>query len=57
MIGTFGKEKITVRLLRVEIQHWTGFAEVLKGDARTLGQEMIEMCMKYVGAVQESGEE
>lgn len=57
MIGTFGKEKITVRLLRVEIQHWTGFAEVLKGDARTLGQEMIEMCMKYVGAVQESGKE
>ncbi|MDA4112635.1 MAG: hypothetical protein OK474_01135 [Thaumarchaeota archaeon] len=48
-------EQPTVRLLRQELESWKGFVEALKGDDKKVAQEMMDACLKYVEAIEQSG--
>lgn len=50
-----GDEQPTVRLLRQELESWKGFIEALKGDDKVVAQEMMDACLKYVEAIEQSG--
>ena len=53
----FGEEQPAVRLLRQELNSWKGFVEALKNEDKEIAHEMMERCMKYVEAIEQSGKE
>jgi hypothetical protein len=55
MVTAIGDEQPTVRLLRQELESWKGFVEALKGDDKKVAQEMMDACLKYVEAIEQSG--
>jgi hypothetical protein len=57
MVKIIGGEQPTVRLLRQELESWKGFIEALRGDDRVVAQEMMDACLKYVEAIEQSGKD
>jgi len=57
MVRIIDGERPTVRLLRQELESWKGFIEALRGDDRAVAQEMMDACLKYVEAIEQSGKD
>ncbi|MDA4114779.1 MAG: hypothetical protein OK474_12110 [Thaumarchaeota archaeon] len=52
-----GEKKVSVRLLREELESWRPFVEALRLEDRQVAREMMERCTRYVEAVEASGKE
>ena len=51
------EEKVSVRLLRQELDSWRPFVEALRFEDRQVAREMMERCTRYVEAIEASGKE
>ena len=51
------EEKVTVRLLREELESWRPFIEALRLEDRQVARDMMERCTRYVEAIEASGKE
>jgi hypothetical protein len=51
------EDKITIRLLKEELEGWRPFVEALRFEDRQVAREMMESCWRYVEAVEQSGKE
>jgi len=51
------EEKVSVRLLKEELESWRPFVEALRFEDRQIAREMMESCWRYVEAVEQSGKE
>ena len=51
------EDKITIRLLKEELESWRPFVEALRFEDRQIAREMMESCWRYVEAVEQSGKE
>ena len=51
------EDKVTVRLLKEELEGWRPFVEALRFEDRQVAREMMESCWRYVEAVEQSGKE
>ena len=52
-----GEDKVTIRLLKEELEGWRPFVEALRFEDRQVAREMMESCWRYVEAVEQSGKE
>jgi hypothetical protein len=52
-----GEEKVSVRLLREELESWRPFVEALRLEDRQVARDMMERCTRYVEAIEASGKE
>ena len=52
-----GEDKVTIRLLKEELEGWRPFVEALRFEDRQIAREMMESCWRYVEAVEQSGKE
>jgi hypothetical protein len=55
MVTVFGEEQDYITLLKDEIESWKGFVEALKGDDKKVAKEMMDACLKYMEAIEQSG--
>ena len=51
------EEKVSVRLLKEELESWRPFVEALRFEDRQVAREMMESCWRSVEAVEQSGKE
>ena len=51
------EDKITIRLLKDELESWRPFVEALRFEDRQVAREMMESCWRYAEAVEQSGKE
>ena len=51
------EEKVSVRLLKEELESWRPFVEALRFEDRQVARDMMERCTRYVEAVEASGKE
>ncbi|MDA4121931.1 MAG: hypothetical protein OK456_01975 [Thaumarchaeota archaeon] len=51
------EERVSVRLLRRELESWVPFIDALRFEDRKVAREMMERCTRYVEAVEASGKE
>jgi hypothetical protein len=51
------EEKVSVRLLKDELENWRPFVEALRFEDRQVAREMMERCIRYVEAIEASGKE
>ena len=51
------EDKITIRLLKEELEGWRPFVEALRFEDRQVARELMESCWRYVEAVEQSGKE
>ena len=51
------EDKVTIRLLKEELDSWRPFVEALRFEDRQVAREMMESCWRYVEAVEQSGKE
>jgi hypothetical protein len=51
------EERVSVRLLRQELESWRPFVEALRLEDRRLAREMMESCWRYVEAIEQSGKD
>ena len=51
------EDKVTIRLLKEELEGWRPFLEALRFEDRQVAREMMESCWRYVEAVEQSGKE
>jgi|SRR5271155_5539263 len=54
---TVSEERVSVRLLRRELESWIPFINALRFEDRKVAREMMERCTRYVEAVEASGKE
>jgi hypothetical protein len=52
-----GEDKVTIRLLKEELEGWRPFVEALRFEDRQVAREMMESCWRYSEAVEQSGKE
>ena len=52
-----GEDKVTIRLLKEELEGWRPFVEALRFEDRQVAREMMESCWRYAEAVEQSGKE
>ena len=45
-----------IDILAQEIETWKGFADILRGDNRSLFLQMLEQCCQYERAINSKGE-
>jgi hypothetical protein len=51
------EEKVSVRLLKQELESWRPFVEALRFEDRQVARDMMEGCTRYVEAIEASGKE
>ena len=51
------EEKVSVRLLKEELESWRPFVEALRFEDRQVARDMMESCWRYSEAVEQSGKE
>jgi len=51
------EERVSVRLLRQELESWRPFIEALRFEDRQVARQMMESCWKYVEAIEASGKD
>ena|SRR5208282_1884570 len=51
------EEKVSVRLLKAELESWRPFVEALRFEDRQVAREMMERCTRYAEAIEASGKE
>lgn len=51
------EERVSVRLLREELESWRPFIEALRLEDRRLAREMMESCWRYAEAIEQSGKD
>ena len=51
------EEKVTIRLLREELESWRPFVEALRFEDRKVAREMMESCWRYAEAIEQSGKD
>ena len=51
------EERVSVRLLREELESWRPFIEALRLEDRRVAREMTESCWRYLEAIEQSGKE
>ena len=51
------EEKVSIRLLKEELESWRPFIEALRFEDRQVAREMMESCWRYVEAVEQSGKD
>jgi hypothetical protein len=51
------EERVSVRLLREELESWRPFVEALRFEDRQVARDMMERCTRYVEAIEASGKE
>jgi len=54
---TVSEEKVSVRLLKAELESWRPFVEALRFEDRQVARDMMERCTRYVEAMEASGKE
>ena len=50
-------DDVTVRLLKSELAGWDHFIDALRADDKVVARAMIDRCMKFVEAIEQSGKE
>ena len=51
------EERVSVRLLRQELESWRPLIEALRFEDRQVARQMMESCWKYVEAIEASGKD
>jgi len=51
------EEKVSVRLLKQELESWRPFIEALRFEDRQVARDMMERCTRYAEAIEASGKE
>jgi hypothetical protein len=51
------EEKVSVRLLKEELEGWRPFVEALRFEDRQVARDMMESCWRYLEAVEQSGKD
>ncbi len=51
------EERVSVRLLREELESWRPFIEALRLEDRKVAREMMESCWRYAEAIEQSGKD
>ena len=51
------EEKVSVRLLRAELESWRPFVEALRFEDRQIARAMMERCTRYAEAIEASGKQ
>jgi len=51
------EEKISIRLLKEELESWRPFIEALGFEDRWVAREMLESCWRYAEAIEQSGKD
>jgi hypothetical protein len=51
------EEKVSVRLLKEELESWRPFVEALRFEDRQVARDMMESCWRYLEAVEQSGKD
>jgi len=51
------EERVSVRLLRQELESWRPFIEALRFEDRQVARQMMESCWRYVEAIEASGKD
>ncbi len=46
--------KVTVRLLKQELESWKPFIDALRADDREIARSLLEKCWQYVDAIESS---
>ena len=52
-----GEERISVKLLRQELESWRPFVEALRFEDRQVAMRMMESCWRYIEAIEASGKD
>jgi len=51
------EEKVSIRLLKEELESWRPFIEALRFEDRQVARDMMESCWRYLEAVEQSGKD
>ena len=51
------EERVTIRLLRQELESWRPFVEALRLEDRQVARAMMENCWRYAEAIEASGKD
>jgi len=51
------EEKVSVRLLKEELESWRPFVEALRFEDRQVARDMMESCWRYLEAMEQSGKD
>ena len=51
------EEKVSIRLLKEELESWRPFIEALRLEDRRIARETMESCWRYVEAIEQSGKD
>jgi len=51
------EEKVSIRLLKEELESWRPFIDALRLEDRQVAREMLESCWRYVEAIEQSGKD
>lgn len=51
------EKRVSVRLLKQELESWRPFVEALRFEDRQVAREMMDECWRYVEAIEVSGKE
>ena len=48
------EERVSIRLLREELESWRPFIEALRLEDRRVARELLESCWRYLEAIEQS---
>jgi hypothetical protein len=51
------RERVSVKLLRQELESWRPFVEALRFEDRQVARQMMESCWRYIEAIEASGKD